>query len=99
MTPADTLYGLFDREWEYWMKEFPLWASSLGDRRYISWPGQSLAYKIGELKIRDLRRRAENELGTQFDLKAFHERILNLGAVPLDMLERHIMEWTKRESS
>ena len=58
--------------------------------RYISWPGQALAYKMGELKILQLRARAERELGDKFDIRDFHDAILMTGGVPLDMLEQEI---------
>ena len=61
--------------------------------RYIAWPGQALAYKIGQLKILELRNRAESELGDSFDIKDFHYEVLKRGSISLDMLDMYITEW------
>ncbi len=65
--------------------------------RYISWPGQALAYKIGELKIQELRRKAEETLGDNFDIRAFHDALLSHGAVTLDVLEQLIDDWIAKQ--
>jgi uncharacterized protein (DUF885 family) len=61
--------------------------------RYIAWPGQALGYKLGQLKILELRQRAQKELGAKFDLRAFHDEVLNAGALPLDLLDARLERW------
>ncbi|MBV1923306.1 MAG: DUF885 domain-containing protein [Flavobacteriaceae bacterium] len=64
--------------------------------RYISWPGQALSYKIGEIKIRELRTKAETELGTNFDIREFHEVVLEQGTVTLSILEKRINNYIEK---
>ena len=66
--------------------------------RYISWPGQALSYKIGELKIRELRDKAKNELNNKFDIREFHEKILEYGTVTLPILERRINNYIEKKN-
>jgi uncharacterized protein (DUF885 family) len=67
--------------------------------RYIVWPGQALAYKIGELKIKELRAYATTELGSKFDVRQFHDQILGNASVPLDILEGRIKDWVRTKKA
>jgi uncharacterized protein (DUF885 family) len=67
--------------------------------RYISWPGQATAYKIGQLKIRELRTLAEQKLGSNFDVRKFHDTVLGAGAIPLDVLEQRVNDWISEQST
>jgi uncharacterized protein (DUF885 family) len=99
--------GIHEKGWtreeayEYMKKNTP--NSDLDIRseidRYISWPGQALAYKIGELKLKELRNRAEKELGSKFNIREFHDNVLKNGAIPLVLLEKKIDEWIAAEKN
>ncbi len=67
--------------------------------RYIVWPGQALAYKLGQLKIRELRSEAEKRLGAKFDIRKFHDAVLENGAVPLNILEAHMKRWLDEQAA
>ena len=93
--------GVHGKHWsrqqmvDYWNEHLPP-ASDAEMDRYIAWPGQALGYKLGQLKILELRKRAQTELGPKFDIRAFHDEILNAGALPLDVLESRIVAWIAR---
>lgn len=80
---------------DYWNLHLPPAPEAEMDR-YIVWPGQALGYKLGQLKILELRQRAQTELGPKFDIRAFHDEILGAGPLPLDLLEYRIQEWIDR---
>jgi uncharacterized protein (DUF885 family) len=65
--------------------------------RYIAWPGQALSYKLGQLKFRELRQRARTELGASFDIRAFHDQMLNAGVLPLDLLDARTNRWIEAQ--
>lgn len=67
--------------------------------RYISWPAQALSYKLGQLKFRELRERAQKELGSRFDFRTFHDEMLNGGTLPLDLLEARTDQWIAQQKS
>ncbi len=96
--------GLHSKGWTeaqavaYFKEKTPVSAEAITSevRRYIVWPGQATAYKVGMLKILELRAHAEKELGAKFDIKGFHDTILGGGAVPLSILERRINSWINK---
>jgi uncharacterized protein (DUF885 family) len=67
--------------------------------RYIAWPAQALSYKLGQLRIRELRERAQKDLGAKFDIRTFHDEILNGGTLPLDMLEARTDKWIAQQKA
>ncbi|WP_340676572.1 DUF885 domain-containing protein [Paraglaciecola sp.] len=84
---------------DYLASHTALTEKSVNDQidRYISWPGQALSYKIGEIKIRQLRAKAEKELGAKFDIRTFHDTVIGQGSLPMDVLEDVIDEWIAQQ--
>ncbi|NBD13883.1 MULTISPECIES: DUF885 family protein [Corallococcus] len=99
--------GLHAKQWtrkqalDFFMENAPRQELDITNEvdRYIAWPGQALAYKVGQLRIRALRDRAEAALGQRFDVKAFHDQVLLTGSLPLDVLEAKLDAWVARESA
>ena len=97
--------GLHDKKWtreqtmDYFRKNTPNPERDIftETNRYIVWPGQATAYKVGQLKILELRELAKQELGAKFDLREYHDLVLKDGAVPLDLLEENVRAWIARK--
>ncbi|SEA45701.1 DUF885 domain-containing protein [Microbulbifer marinus] len=85
---------------EYFMNNSakPLHDVTVEIDRYLVWPGQALAYKLGQLKIKELRTKAEEQLGSNFDIRAFHDQLLGAGAVPLNVLESRMDDWIEAQN-
>jgi uncharacterized protein (DUF885 family) len=97
--------GIHDKNWSRQQVIDYMHANDVNDAlaqtetdRYIAWPGQALAYKMGQLTILKLRDEAKRQLGEKFDLKAFHDEILNGGAMPLDLLQERMEAWTRQQA-
>ena len=67
--------------------------------RYIAWPAQALGYKLGQLEILKLRDEAKKDLGSKYDVRAFHDEILNAGPMPLDVLDERVMGWINSQKA
>ena len=98
--------GIHDKNWSRQQVIDYMHANDINDAlaqtetdRYIAWPGQALAYKMGQLTILKLRDEAKTQLGDKFDLKAFHDEILNGGAMPLDLLQERVEAWIKNQAA
>jgi uncharacterized protein (DUF885 family) len=96
--------GIHDKNWTRQQVIDYMHANDLNDAlaqteadRYIAWPGQALAYKMGQLTIRKLRDEARAQLGPKFDIKAFHDEVINGGSMPLDLLQERLERWIKAQ--
>ncbi|PYL46179.1 MAG: DUF885 domain-containing protein [Verrucomicrobia bacterium] len=96
--------GIHDKNWSRQKVIDYTHANDLNDAlaqteadRYIAWPGQALAYKMGQLTMRKLREEAKAQLGTKFDIKAFHDEVLNGGAMPLNLLQERVERWIRAQ--
>lgn len=97
--------GLHAKGWsrqkalDYFRSQMPVSdvESEIEINRYITWPGQALAYKVGQLKFRELRDRASQKLGPKFNVRSFHEVVLGQGALPMDELEKVVDEWVAEQ--
>ena len=96
--------GIHDKSWSRQQVIDYMRANDVNDAlaqteadRYIAWPGQALAYKMGQLTILKLRDEAKKQLGENFNIKAFHDEILNGGAMPLDLLQERMNTWIKSQ--
>lgn len=97
--------GIHDKNWTREKVIDYMHANDLNDAmaqteadRYIAWPGQALAYKMGQLTIRKLREEAKTQLGSKFNIKAFHDEVLNGGSMPLDLLQERVEQWIKAQA-
>jgi uncharacterized protein (DUF885 family) len=96
--------GIHDKNWSRQQVIDYMHANDVNDAlaqteadRYIAWPGQALAYKMGQLTIHKLREQAKAQLGPKFDIKAFHDEVLNGGSMPLDLLQERVERWIKAQ--
>ena len=98
--------GIHDKKWSREKVIEYMHANDVNDAvaqtetdRYIAWPGQALAYKMGQLMIRKLREEAKTALGEKFEIKAFHDEIISGGAMPLDLLQERVESWIKAQKT